>query len=484
MTTKRAVIILLSILTTLFISAITCSCDTPDIKYMGESVSKDVGVLRNVKSSNEPIIFVLEENHSIIRNQIEHAIVLVRLHNRYNMKNIALEGYLKERPPLSVGWFTDISRGLTDISKAKIAVSLLKDGEINNAEFIALVYGDVVIHPVEVRSEYEATLDIKVLEPLQGYFEKIAATSEDNKTWIINKLTILNDTKAIRTRPVEQNLALLQEIKKKGDDLSLSFTSAETKAMQSYITFLERRAAASTTLFKSTMNIAKLTSPVALIIGSAHTEKITKMLESAGNSYVTITPTSLKIADESSNLPWEKYERKYKRLSVFSTGYLAETIEKTFPVTTFKKPEPVINENWLKAKTAMYVFTTKIVEGLSAGGKPPFKLTKEDLTLPGILSVDPNRIGIVEKPIKAAIFPVTLYRKDGSVSKEMWVKAARSSTDESGDIELMLKNALKEIDPKQIQNKSVENEGGKVQITRDIAAVFSPTQAAAESSVM
>lgn len=393
---------------------------------------KDYGVVSHVSKGSKGIpIIVLEETHESIAGQIQHAITLVRLHDKYKMKDIALEGYLKERAKIDTEWFKKATHGLEFLSKAGIAVSLLKEGDISSAEFMKLVYDDVTLHPIETKREYELEINPEIANKgLNSYLGKIAAQSSENSKWVEEKVKMLNDTTKIK--PLEENLTIGEDIKRRAERLSLKFTSDEQKAFESYLTFLRKRVKSNKILFDSTIAIANQQNIpfVLMIIGAGHTQGISKMLDETNRPFAVITSLALKNNDKRGSLPWKMYERKYKRLSVFSEGFFMETILKAFPLThKNRKPEPVLNEEWFKCKGTIYAWTTRICESLIGGGSgkqppggggPPWGFSSDEFNFNRKLFIDPNQIKIVyndekKREGKAVLLPLVFYPDDSGI---------------------------------------------------------------------
>lgn len=350
-----------------------------------------------------------------------------------------------------------------------------------------LVYDDITLHPIEVVSEYEMTLDPNIVtKALNSYLSKIAGQSSKDNEWIQEKIKTLNDPNSA-TRPLEENLAIGESIKKRAEELSLQFDASERQGMETYIAFLRGRADANKTLFDSTIDVAdqQNVSVVAMIIGAAHTEGISKLFNTAHRPFAVITPLALKQHEKKGELPWNMYERKYKKLSVFSEGFFTETLLKVFPGTTKKKPEPVLNELWFEIKATLYAYTEKIANNLlvvqnlpvGSGKVPPYGLSNDDFNFKDQIRIDLSRIQIVyddpqKKEGRAVLFPVIFP----ATQTEIWIKAARGIGKESGDVESMLKKALKEVQTgKELTNKA-EDQDGRVQMSRKTVAVVAPTK--------
>ena len=106
------------------------SSERSPVDEVAQNVTKDVAVVGQTSwvSSGAPV-FVLEETHNSRASLVEHAIVLIRLYAQYGMRDIALEGYLQDGSRVNASWFTD-RPGTSAVDRARVAVRLLKEGEI------------------------------------------------------------------------------------------------------------------------------------------------------------------------------------------------------------------------------------------------------------------------------------------------------------------------------------------------------------------
>lgn len=69
-----------------------CGCKTPECE-MATAASQGVGeVTQSFASTAGVPVMVLEERHDSRVGQLQHAVTLVRLHDKYGLKDIVLEG--------------------------------------------------------------------------------------------------------------------------------------------------------------------------------------------------------------------------------------------------------------------------------------------------------------------------------------------------------------------------------------------------------
>jgi len=499
-------------------------------KGVGEVTKASAGI------KGAPVL-LLEEDHASRAGQIQHAIALVRLHDSQGLRDIALEGYLKERPAIDTGWVAAAAgTGDTDAAdrRNRVAVQLLLDGEISSAEFIKLVYDDVSLHPADTKSEYEVELDDAALRAPALFLAKIAQRSmtaeQSDKAQSLNKgseglsaeerqrknaemvaYIISTNTwtqeKARLLRPdatdisAEVMLAQMEEIEARAKKLSIGFEPGESGAMERNLRFWRMRIAASETIARSAAEVAdrKGIKMVAACVGAAHTEGIVSKLTAAKRPFAVVTPLALKDHKKDGDLTEEMLARKYKGLSVYSDA-VAEVLAQAFP-TGLKKPEPGLQNPFTQAKAQMYMRIDEITHALvGAGGGPPDKLVgggppwnfPENHFNDKWVYIDPRRIeriadGGPGSPM-AVLLPITLNPNDPLRRKEIWVKARPGRADVPGrerrDVETMLEKmlliALEEVSSETGPSKAVEDKSGRVQITLDTVAAVGTTREAAK----
>lgn len=510
-----------------------------DAGAIAKEACQGVGVVEKTSlgTKGSPII-ILEENHASRAGQIQHAITLVRLHERYGLKHIALEGYLKEEPEIKIDWFANAAQGLSSVIRNRIVVRLIREGEISSAEFMTLVYDDIFLHPIETISEYAVELDeeasrvpilylLKIaqqslreqhkpkLQQFQKDIEELQLNTEANKEaiekklkemfdyilsadpWAQGKTKLLQDKDVIRSMSGEQHITLIEEIVNRAERLSVELEPEEKNAMKRYLAFWRGRIKASKTMILSAEKIADQAnvSVVAMVIGAAHTQGMCAMLKDSNRPFAVVTPLSLKRGDEAGDLTWDMLERKYERLSIYSEGF-AQTLIEAFPKPhklKYKKPRTVLSEPWFQGKTELYLFTERIAGGVlgppnpPGGGKPPYGFSDDDFKGKWGF-INPKRISIIpdtkDGKGRAVLFPAILNYRDAERRTEIWVKAglgvAMVSGQERERVESMLQKALEEIQNENEPSKKVEDEAGRVQITLNTVAAYARTQQAAK----
>ena len=510
---------------------------------MAHTACEGVGVVGETSHGTHgtPII-ILEEVHDSRAGQIQHAIALVRLYNRFGLKDIALEGYLKEDPAIDAKWYIQAAK--EDLrAKLNVAVQLLKEGEISCAEFIKLTCENVSLHPIETAAEYHVELDSEaqqaplmyLIQIAQGSLrqshlpkikklqKEIASLEGSAKTrkigelvkyilsadpWAEEKAKLLRDENFLRFKPLEEHAATVREIEMRREDLRIKIDPRDEAALGRYLAFFEGRAKADSTMAKGAMKIAaqKRGAIIAMIIGAGHTKKIFQMLKNAQRPFAVITPLALKKGKHAGDLTAAQLDRKYQNRSVFSAGFFARILDESYPHATHKKPQPVLPEPWLQAKSELYLFTdkiTRLVLGGGGGGKPPIKPRKGVTRFPEgnfngkFVFINSSLIEIVnqdeedEKSGYAILFPVVLKSGDSKKETQIWIKAALTTTAHAAvwpetqkheKIEDLLKKALKEVQSETNSSELDAEEGGFVVVTKDVRAFIGSTSAKARKA--
>src|SRR6266849_6589831 len=71
----------------------------PDLQTVTQTASEGSASIRNLANANgsafAPVV-LFEERHDLRAVQVQEALVMVRMHDQFGMRDIALEGYLKD----------------------------------------------------------------------------------------------------------------------------------------------------------------------------------------------------------------------------------------------------------------------------------------------------------------------------------------------------------------------------------------------------
>jgi hypothetical protein len=501
-----------------------------NVKVIANSVCKEVGVVGSTfQDKKSAPIMVMEEAHNSRAAQIQHAIALVRLYSKYGLRDIALEGYLKDDTKIDTDWYQKAARKDTR-AKIEVAVRLLEEGEISSAEFLKLAYNDVSLHPIEISKEYNVEIGEKaqtapllcLLKIAQGSLtqnhllevqrldresKKLNGEKRNEKIrellnyilstdpWVKQTADTMRSEDFFTKVPLQNHVKIMEEIKRRTEVKSVNLNSDEITALDKYIAFSRGRANAEYTMVDATINVAdhKDVPIVAMIIGCAHTQKICELLKKEQRSYAVITPMALKKADKRGELDYEMFERKYQKLSVFTEGFLSNVLKETFQAKANKKPKPVLNEPWLKARSELSLFADRIVRAVFGGGgqappkppKPPGEIIAgfgDDEFRGQYIFIHPKKIELVSadgkngKKDDAVLIPVILTSEDRKRETEIWIKAmpihnldeeVLADKQDHEFMEVLLKKALAKVQSQKKPSRSIENQFGQIEITFD-----------------
>ncbi len=419
-----------------------------DLKNIAEKVTADVATARDVHEGKRGRpVFILEEHHNSRKLQIESAICLVRLHDHAQMRDIALEGYLLEGKPITTTWYAEAAE--RDFgARVRVAVQLLKEGEISCAEFAVLIYDDCKLYPIDKQAEYTAPPDSKAQNAPKMYLVRLGernldetdsrsqevlrelkvvidafkeaekgsdkAHTEKKRAEVFAKLNEYYDyvmskdpwawktMQAIREDTnwmLSERIKLYREIERRALRLKAPLRDEDKEAMRALFAWFESRDRASTTMAVETGRVSDLErpGPVAMILGAAHTKDVVGVFDKQGRPVVTITPNarSKTVID----ITMSMYARKGEHLSIYSDG-LVKTLIEEFG-TGEMKPRPVLMEPWFQAKAELYLLVDRVTHAMfeppgppDGGGGPPFGLNNQDFSGRRV-SIDVSRIQIV-----------------------------------------------------------------------------------------
>lgn len=498
--------------------------DLVSVASLADDISADVGkVTTSDRGLPEKKIIVFEENHASRAGQIEIAIMLNRLHKN-GTKFIGLEGTLATEGLLDVSWFQRLPDTKT---KWEVAVQLLKEGEINSAEFIALCYPDVEVYGVEIAEECNVRLSDDASSSVMFYLLAIAweSLSEDQRReanrlieevnrlieeekykegeekyeeyiefvinpdpWTKERYRQLMDEDKIYS--LEERILTYKEIKKKAKRVGAEIDAEYKTGLQELIDYLEARAKASKTITTNTLALCKRSpdAPVAMTMGAAHTSRVTKLLKNNYVAYAVIAPVSLADLDDRSNFTSNAYGRKMQRLSVDQTGMLGAFLDNRPELINGQhKPPTVLDEEWFRRVSEIKVTTVMIARAAAAGGDPPFGLG-DKLSSFQYVEVDPGSIKRMPDD-DAVIFCVGVKDQHDHVVAKIWTrtKQFRESIEfeETEDgLEELLEEALEDVRKGEDKTERRGEELIRSEVTRDVIAMYSPNLKAIEGTTL
>ncbi len=445
----KALIMVLILIISIIIVAILIQKDGDqekgDVSALASEISLgygNVSINESGKSNQKVIIF--EENHASRALQIEIAIMLNRLYDK-GYKTVALEGALYTDGELDPSFFHQLN-DTTEYYNLKLltAVQLLKEGEISAAEFLTLAHADAEVWGIENPAEYNVDLSDEAWGSIDSYLIYIALellTDEEwdhlenlideNKTdeawnFICDCVPWINETINKFDNPkqsVEDALDLIQEVEDKADEVNAYIDSETRVYFQELKNYYEVTSERSDTMISKTLPLCKEAEDnlVSLIIGAAHTEKITALLKEKDVTFAVISPNSLDLTEDKSVLNDSCYERKTEGLSVDineTTGYYIDNRIKSH------KPPTVLGREWSHTKTGLYLAITLMARDAEDGEIDKAKIVD---VLSGYenIKLDMDSIEIDEGEV---IFRCIIVLDD-QTEKELFIRAAFNRED-------------------------------------------------------
>ena len=125
-----------------------------DLAASARVVAEGVGKIGEINSAGtKGPVFVFEEFHTSRVGQLQTAVMLLRLHGQYSLRTLGLEGAIQGPRSLDATWFHTLGGSLGSSARDDIAVRMLAEGEISQAEFMAMVFPDIRVLGMERREE-------------------------------------------------------------------------------------------------------------------------------------------------------------------------------------------------------------------------------------------------------------------------------------------------------------------------------------------
>jgi hypothetical protein len=441
-------------------------------------------VTQSSAGKGAPIVLQAERHNSRV-GQLQQAITLVRLYDKYGLRDIVLEGYLKERPDINTDWFTKVA-GKTPEERARVAVQFLRRGEISAAEFMKLVYTDITLHKAETGDNYNVEPPTKL-----AVADYLIAISQVDPDWAEEKSKPYQNEEAFQKLSGEEKLSLAKEIKEYAEGKSVYVSTEAKQSMEAYINFMEKRMASNSSINDVITSVVNSRTPkvVVAIIGADHTYGMSLLLKNSDRPFAVLKPLYTPGREEHGDLTDAMYDRKNKRLPVFSQGLSALVLQQ-FP--SRKKPEPVISEDWFGAEAALYSSISRIAEhvlgpssppGPPNGGKPPFGLSDSDfdnqwfkVTL-AKAEYFPNQ----DDRRRAMLIPVT-FKRSGDV---YWIGVVLKRGEEDGQsVEAFITKMLQAVQAEGKTPEQAEDQTGRMQMTPKTFAVINKDKEVAKRDIL
>lgn len=415
------------------------------------------------------IVIVFEENHGSVAGQIEIAMMLNRLYERYGLRHIGLEGYFATEGKLDTEWFRDTKRfvALQPIREREdIIAQLLEEGEINSSELMALVYDDVEVVGIENETEYlveppdqDATtiylVQIAVKGMTQEELGQVTTLLDSKKVeeainlavgtdeWTKEKYVKLQDT----THPpsCEEFIQIAGEIEARASQVNAAIRDEDRNNLRELRLFFEMCSQRSKTMVKHTLELLQQhpVAPVAITVGAAHTQKVVELLRAKGVSLAVIRGNALAENRENGDLHIDAYLRKTLSQSIDPAGKLGALLDGR------KKPRPVVNELWYQSKSSLYYLASYLAHAV-ANNELDAALSKvSELQLKGVI-LD---LQSVRTDGGDLIFHATATDKEGK-PVEVWARTRVDAREVEKLLEQRLSEALQHVQNKDAPDNS------------------------------
>lgn len=458
--------------------------DLVSVAMLANTISADVGeVSTSVSGVAEKRVIVFEEAHDSRAGQIEIAIMLNRLHDK-GLKFIALEGALATGRPLDSSWFNRLpDTNETKGAKQEVAVRLLKEGEINCAEFITLVYPDIEVWGIEKEEEYEIVLSDDASISTVFYLMAIAEQSlSQDQIRKANQLIeqekygeyidfVINSshwTKEMyeqlgNTTSIEETSSILDEIERKANRVGAEI-DVETEAdFQELKKFYRTASKRSDTMIANALDLCEKSpdAPIALITGAGHTSKVSELLKGNYVAYAIITPDSLSLINDTSELNSSAYDRKLESLSVDGSGMLGSFLDnRPETLVNQRKPPTVLHRIPVRSKSESYLAASIIAHAAYLDDDPPFGLEDELSTLEYV-KVDINSFEVEDDEVS---YSANVMTENGQL-RTIYVRTVQVRAHEEKTIEELLKEAREDV-------KKGEEKTELVEVSRGVISKF------------
>ena len=473
------------------------SDSTPSSVDMLADVSQDVGQVTRM-SSGKPRICVLEEKHTSIVGQFEIALMLLRLHDRYGLRDIALEGLTKDKAFPSSKWFAHMGGPEDAELKNEILVGMLHAGEISAVELVAMAFPDVIVHAADDPVAYRVEMTKKATTAAGVFLSKIALMSVRPEHYAhINNLMQQKKSQELRdyllsldpwakdkyeqltkdsVRSIEEVNHLLLEIEKRGTSVGAQLSVDDRTAMSEAKAFFD--AAEKRTRAMVETAVGGTAPLVALNVGAAHTEGVERMLRDAKTTYAILKPLALADNLKAGDLSVPAFERKNKQLSVaFSGKGLGSLLDGR------RKPPPDIGETWLQSEARLRWVTAKLARAAIEADFPSAALKQK---IDALSDVKVNWGTVKKRPNGDVFFTASVLTQKGRVNVSTvcgMPNGMKSFVNRRGTktLEQLLKEGRDGVKKEPGERKEPEKTPVIEFVTPDVSAAFSLESKALEN---
>ena len=406
---------------------------TLDVGPVAKAIVEGVGTVQQTNSiGDKGPVFVFEEYHTSRIGQLQIAAMLVRLHDKYGMRKIGLEGKAQASGVMNANWYRGAGGDSAKDEREDLAVRMVAEGEISSAELMAMQYSDVDVYGTDDAALYAQTLDVKgnpEVDCLLAVAEKsltqdsikkindlIALKKQDEafETMMNADAWVKAHYEAMKSKTVsaEQRIVNIKELQSKAASIGADVSHEAKQDIEKVLAFYEAASKRSDAMVAEVLDIMASSngSPVAMIIGAAHSDKVIGILAQKNVHFALIRPADLNPA--SGSLSVDQYERKVSgQWARDSKGTLGRVLN------LHKKPPPVLERISGQGYASMNLAGMLVAKAARSHKRIPDDLLPQLASLPGI-RVDHASFGLDGYDV---IFRAWLKLDDGR-EREVWTR--------------------------------------------------------------
>jgi len=471
-------------------------------------------------ATDNPKVFLIQEQHNLVDGQLESAIMIHRLLRDCGIRVIGLEGAFPNTD-FETPWFQKMTPSSTF---SLVPISLLSEGEISQVEFAALMYPkmypDLKITGIEDEKLYNTEIptgDSGGIETAMIYtalvqlnsqnqqkaFDMLnaapdASTSpEKHEAWlkeftefVFTKSTrqdIQDWYKATQPKPDQCGVISIEESIKNSQTatdivtelradteaalgLDLGPNLEDAKADLKFYEVARDRSVVMVNEIESLFEDASQSMVVA-VIGAAHTEGMVKTFKADGFGTAVLSSNSL--CDQTTNvsLSGTAYNQKYESKSVDLPKLLGALLSGT------KKPPVIFQEPWAKVKITLYPIAALATEAFRKNPNATLKEIFQDVPLLDGIEIDMNSLEVVDHKPQRYVFTVNINIAGVKVKKiSIAILPDLSETQNFSQdrIELLLLNELDRVKKVGLKKEADEQKPKTmpVDVAPNVKAIF------------
>jgi hypothetical protein len=421
---------------------------------IAQAIADGVGTLQEADAKGDKgSVIVFEEYHTSRVGQLQGAVMLVRLHDLYGMRTVGLEGYVQSAHAMNATRFQAMGGPEAKEKREEVAVRMLAEGEISQAEFMALVFPDVAVRGLEKAAEYQVKpqgegspaamylLGIAEKSLTQSDIQKVNGLAQENKNkealeymmnadpWVREQFAAMKDP----GQSVGQLAARLRAIRDKAKELGVEVEAGARQEMDSTLAFFEMAEKRSATMVGEVAELAGAApgTVIAMVIGAGHSEQVTKLLRERGLSYALVRPVAFD--PEYANLTTEQFERKNEgKWARTSPGTLGRLLNGQ------RKPPPTIERGTSDSYASALFAAQVLAEAVRDGKSIPEDVKGQLNDLPGA-RMDWDSVKVIEGV--DVVFSMRLQSVAGT-EMQVWMRGGTvtRSDDTKTLVEMLLQN--------------------------------------------